>query len=145
MNLETIKEQYPINYTWVGFYGTDQQFEASSIEDVENIENWDFAPLDWGFGTVPFIIYTGNNNFDCCYFSYKPVCGYFYDYRYPNKVLLISDWSDCDSGYEITDPKNYDDQHIVIAPDITKYETLEEAAEYNNMIKEGLYPSNLWD
>ena len=116
MTLKTIQEYYPIKDTLVGSYGTDQTFTATKYAQVADIDRWDYAPLDWGEGYMPFIRYR-NGEFECWYFSYWRVCGYYTEGDYDGfKLVTHSE----EFGYEVIDLDKEDKEHVIIIPEYNK-------------------------
>lgn len=111
MTLEQIKEKYPLNATFIGWYENSGDFLADSLEDVLDIDRWEFPPLDWGNGVLPFVVYDVDRDvFDCWEFNYFPVSGYLnttglpYDF---NVVTFAEDF-----GWNMPDPED-----IILVPD----------------------------
>ena len=79
MTLKELQEQFPTGTTVAGFYDLEQKFNAHDYYEVQNIDMWPNAPLDWGFGAYPFIRYNNEDDcFECWVFIYKPVSGYIF-------------------------------------------------------------------
>lgn len=131
MTIEEMREKYPIGKTLIGFYGEDGTITIPNTNEIEDIKDWEYAPLDQSIGYMPFMVYKGNNEFECCYFSYVPLKGYYTENG--TNYKLVSDWEDF--GIEISSIYEYDDQHIIITPDVGSYSSLEEASKYENMLE----------
>lgn len=102
MDFQDIVEKYPLHDTLIGEYGTDYSFEVNKLSQVIDIDKWIYAPLDWGENYMPFIRYQ-DNKFECWYFAYNRVCGYFTaDEEGFNYKLVIK----FNNNYEIIDPDN---------------------------------------
>ena len=115
MNFKTIQEYFPMEKTLIGFYSTDQKFKAHCYSDVKNIDQWNYAPLDWATGYYPFIYYNEENDeFECWMFSAWPVRGYYTNDTEGENYQLIT--IEPDFGVEIIDPFNYDDYHKLLQP-----------------------------
>ena len=115
MDFKTIQEYFPMGKTLIGFYSTDQKFEAHCYDDVKDIDQWDHAPLDYAIGYYPFIYYNQEENeFECWMFSAWPVQGYYTDDPYGEDYKLIT--NEVDFGVEIIDPFDYDEYHRLLEP-----------------------------
>ena len=129
-NLENIQKLYPIGDTLIGFYSNDGDFIANCFDDVKDIDRWDYAPLDWGEGALPFVVYNGES-FICWAFCYDRVCGYYTEDGENYKLVTNSP----DFGYEITDPNSHDENHIILTPDADWHMAYEDACSYENMVE----------
>ena len=134
MNLKDIQKYYPIHDTVVGFYDQDGDFVADCYDDVKDIDRWEFAPLDWGDGAFPFVVYDGEK-FNCWVFCYFHVCGYYTEDCKNYKLVTYSH----DEGYEVIDPNDCDENHIILVADAANFGTYKEAAKYENMIETAAY------
>ena len=115
MNFKTIQEYYPMGKTLIGFYSTDQSFQAHSYEEVKNIDQWEYAPLDWATNYFPFVYYNEETDyFECWMFAAWPVKGYYTNDPNGEDYQLITD--EPDLGIEIIDPFNADEYHIIFKP-----------------------------
>ena len=115
MDFKTIKEYYPMDKTLVGFYSTDQSFQANSFEDVANIDRWEYAPLDWSDGYYPFIYYNEDTSyFECWCFAAWHIKGYYTDDPDGEDYKLITD--EPDMGITIVDPFVEDEYNVVFVP-----------------------------
>ena len=133
MTFEEVTKKYPIRTTYVGNFYSDQSFIAHCYDDIKDIDRWDYAPLDWGSGALPFIYYNEESDeFECWTFSYFPVMGYINETTNPNNFypLTYSEWS----GWEkvnfnsikniiLVEPENIDMNYEYL-------ERVEQAAKY---------------
>ena len=126
MDLKTIKENYPIRDTLVGYYYDDGDFVADCYDDVKNIDRWEYAPLDWCEGAFPFIVYDGNI-FTYWIFNYSRVSGYYTEDGEHYKLVTYSR----DNGYEVIDALTSD--YTILKPDIETYG--DKAIPYENMLE----------
>lgn len=67
--------EYPRHRTIVGNFEHDQTFTISRYQAILDIDRWDEAPLDWGEGVIPFVLYV-NGEFHCWAFVYDRIYGY---------------------------------------------------------------------
>lgn len=67
--------EYPRHRTIVGNFEHDQTFTISRYQAILDIDRWDEAPLDWGEGVIPFVLYV-NGEFQCWAFVYDHIYGY---------------------------------------------------------------------
>lgn len=113
MTLKTIKEYYPCDSTYVGFFDSDYAFKFLNLKDIENIDDWNDTPFYDNENCKSFLEYCGDNNYKSWFFGFFKVQGYFTDGDYDNFYPMI--YSD-DFGWEKIDIDIEDDQHILIAP-----------------------------
>lgn len=101
MTVEECKEKYPLHTTLIGWYSTDQSF---SVEEgtIDDIEDWEYAPLTNDNNIVSFIRYIPEKKeFECWFFGFTRVIGYLVE---ENDVKLATYMEDF--GYDIIDPEN---------------------------------------
>lgn len=125
MTFEEVTKKYPLNTTYVGYFYHDESFTAHSYDDIKDIDRWDYAPLDWGSGSLPFIYYNEEHDeFECWTFSYYPVRGYLNETTNSNNfypAIFSDDWN-----WEKVDVNNTEDIILVEPENIDKdYEYLE--------------------
>lgn len=89
MTFEECVKEFPIWKTIIGEYKTNLDFTIYTANDIDNIEHWNNIPLEWPQGegpecSYPFIVYVGNNKFECYFFSGIRVCGYLNETENPN-------------------------------------------------------------
>lgn len=141
MTFEECVKKYPKYKTFVGGYYTDQTFTAHSFEDVKDIDKWEYAPLDWGSGSLPFIVYIPEKDiFECWTYSYYTVQGYINETNNPNNFYPAT-YSE-DFGWEKVDVNNLGDTVIlepieVVDEDNEYYERVIQAA--HTFDKEAFY------
>lgn len=115
MDFKTIQEYFPMKKTLIGFYSTDQSFQAHCFEDVKDIDTWKYSPLSRGTGYYPFIYYNEEQDeFECWIFAYRFVQGYYTDDVNGEDYQLIT--NEPDFGIEIIDPFHHDKYHIIFTP-----------------------------
>ena len=133
MDFTDIQKKYPLQDTIIGFYDSDQSFTVDNFEQVKNIDRWEYAPLDWGDSVMPFVRFNGEE-YECWFFGYDRVCGYYYDGKQYGLVTFNSEF-----GTEITFPNKSDKYHIIMTPDeedLKQYNNdWDEACQYENMIE----------
>lgn len=132
MTFEEVTKKYPLHTTYVGNFTCDQHFTAHSYNDVKDIDQWDYAPLDWGSGVLPFIYYNKEQDrFDCMTFYYFPVRGYINETTDPNNFYPATNSEDF--GWEKVDINNTHDIILVEPENIDKdyyfLERVEQAAK----------------
>ena len=116
MTFEECVKKYPKYKTFVGNYGMDSTFKAHCFEDVKDIDRWEYAPLDWGSGVLPFVVYNQVTDiFECWYYAYDTVQGYLNETENPNNFYpaIYNE----DLGWEKVDVNNL--RNIVILEPIT--------------------------
>ena len=90
MTFEEVCRKYPKYTTLVGNYYNDENFEAHCYKDVENIDKWDYPPLEPILNSIPFIYYnTTTDKFECWLFSYDTVSGYINETDNPNNFYPL--------------------------------------------------------
>ena len=107
---ECIKE-FPIWKTIIGNYGMDGNFTIESKEAIDDIENWPDCPLEWRNDSTydcayPFVVYVGNNKFECWYFTGQRVNGYLNESA-DSGAFYPATYSE-DFGWEPFDPDSKD-------------------------------------
>ena len=115
MDFQDIVEKYPIHDTLIGEYGTDQSFEVNKPSQItETLIRGIMRPLIGAENYMPFIRYQ-DNKFECWYFAYDRVCGYFTaDEEGFNYKLVIK----FDNNYEIVNPNNLENSATkIMIPD----------------------------
>ena len=105
MTFEECVKKYPKYKTFVGNYDMDSTFKAHCYEDVKDIDKWDYAPLDWGNGALPFVVYNPETDtFECWYYAYYTVQGYLNETELPSNFYPAT-YSE-DFGWEKVDINN---------------------------------------
>ena len=125
MTFEEVVKKYPLHTTYVGRFYYDEHFTAHSYDDIKDIDRWDYAPLDWDSGILPFIYYNeAEDKFDCWVFSYYSVEGYINETINPNNfypAVFTEEWN-----WEKVNINNTEDIILVEPENIDKdYEYLE--------------------
>ena len=133
MTFEEVTKKYPIRTTYVGNFYNDESFTAHCYDDVKDIDRWDYAPLDWGSGLLPFVYYNEEKDeFECWMFGYWPVMGYMNETADPNNFYPLT-YSE-DFGWEKVDFNSAEDIILIEPENIdaeNKYlERVKQAAKY---------------
>ena len=111
MTFEQCTKEFPIWTTIIGNYGMDGNFTITAKEAIEDIENWPDYPLEWHNDSTydcsyPFVVYVGDNKFECWYFAGQRVNGYLNESTDPD-AFYPATYSE-DFGWEPFDPDNKD-------------------------------------
>ena len=111
MDLFEIQRKYPVNATKIGAFFNYDAFQAHSVEDVRNIENWKEPPLEPVENSIPFILYE-NDRFYIYFFGYDTTTGY-YTTDGENFWLVTCNES---FGFEIYNPEEPDAENLIVPP-----------------------------
>ena len=111
MTFEECVKEFPIWQTVIGNYGMDGNFTLSAKEAINDIEDWPDCPLEWHNDSTydcayPFVVYVGDNKFECWYFAGQRVNGYLNESTNPD-AFYPATYSE-DFGWE---PFNPNDQY----------------------------------
>ena len=109
MTFEECVKEFPIWQAVIGNYGMDGNFTLTAKEAIDDIEDWPDCPLEWNNDNAydcayPFVVYVGDNKFECWYFAGQRVNGYLNESADPD-AFYPATYSD-DFGWEPFDPEN---------------------------------------
>lgn len=110
-----MSELYPIHDTLIGFYDDDGTFTITKKKAILSLDQWEHAPLDHSEGYMPFVEYLGEGKFECHFFAYTRVTGYYVNDEWGANWQLVTYSKDL--GYEVTDPESQTDDMLVMLPD----------------------------
>lgn len=116
MTFKECMENFPRNYTLVGFYETEQSFEVPRGHNVDDIEQWHDNPFWEDDSCYSFVEFEPTTKrFVAWTFGFFRVCGYInetndYEEFYP------ATHSDA-FGWEIVDPFNSNIDETILVPD----------------------------
>lgn len=117
MGLAEIMKKYPVNATKIGAFYNYDTFQANSVEDVENIENWKEPPLEPIKNSISFLLYE-NNRFYTYSFGYDTVVGYYTENGEDFKLVVNNE----DFGFGMYNPEEPDAENLIVPP-VTNIET----------------------